>query len=287
MAKDTRQGKTERRMARRWIAIGGTLLLAALVAITVILLNRPAAVSSSLPEVLTARMTYEVIHTYPHDPEAFTQGLIYMDGVLYESTGLYGESSLRKVALETGEVLAQTDLPQQFFGEGMTDWEDSLVQLTWREGTGFVYDRAGLVLKHEFYYETEGWGLTQDGTRLILSDGTDQLYFLDPVGFEVMGAVTVTWQGESVQRLNELEWVRGEVFANIWQTDQIVRIDPTSGAVTGWIDLSGLLLASERTAGTDVLNGIAYDPDTDRLFVTGKRWPHLYQIRLVPADAGE
>jgi len=282
--KNKQQAKPKRSVVKRWIVIGGVLLVGLLAITLIIVLNPPEQVSSSLPQVLTPHMTYEVIHIYPHDPDAFTQGLIYVDGYLYESTGLYGESSLRKVDLETGAVLAQTDLPPQFFAEGMTDWEENLVQLTWREGTGFVYDRSELRLTDEFRYATEGWGLTQDGTRLILSDGTDQLYFLDPVSFEVMGAVAVTWQGAGVQRLNELEWVRGEIFANIWQTDDLIRIDPASGAVTGWIDLSGLLPASEHTVRTDVLNGIAYDPDTDRLFVTGKRWPYLYEIRLVPVD---
>lgn len=283
--KNKQQAKPKLSVVKCWIVIGGVLLVGLLAITAIIVLNPPEQVSSSLPQVLTPRMTYEVIHIYPHDHDAFTQGLIYVDGYLYESTGLYGKSSLRKVDLETGAVLAQTDLPPQFFAEGMTDWEENLVQLTWREGTGFVYDRSELRLTDEFRYATEGWGLTQDGTRLILSDGTDQLYFLDSVSFEVMGAVDVTWQGAGVQRLNELEWVRGEIFANIWQTDDLVRIDPASGVVKGWIDLSGLLPASEHTVRTDVLNGIAYDPDTDRLFVTGKRWPYLYEIRLVPADA--
>ncbi|MCB2213880.1 glutaminyl-peptide cyclotransferase [bacterium] len=257
------------------VVISGLLLL---------IRNRPQPVHSSLPETLTEQMTYEVIQAYPHDPTAFTQGLIYLDDVLYESTGLYGESSLRKVDLETGEVLGQINLANEVFAEGLTDWDETLVQLTWREGLGFVYDRADFDLLDEFQYETEGWGLTQDGERLIMSDGSSTLFFLDPETFEVTGTVSVSDAGTDIHRLNELEWVQGEVFANIWQTDDIVRIDPVSGEVLGWIDLAGLLPEDARTADTDVLNGIAYDPAGDRLFVTGKKWPQLYEIRLVPVE---
>jgi glutamine cyclotransferase len=249
-----------------------------------IIRHRPQTVHSSLPETLTEQMTYEVIQAYPHDPNAFTQGLIYLDGILYESTGLYGESSLRKLDLETGEVLQQIKLTNEVFAEGLTDWDETLVQLTWREGLGFVYNRADFDLLDEFQYETEGWGLTQDGERLIMSDGSSTLFFLEPETFEVTGTVNVSDDGEDIQRLNELEWVQGQVFANIWQTDDIVRIDPASGEVLGWIDLAGLLPEDARTADTDVLNGIAYDPATDRLFVTGKKWPQLYEIRLVPVE---
>jgi glutamine cyclotransferase len=226
-------------------------------------------------------MTYEVVKAFPHDRRAFTQGLIYLEGYLYESTGLYGESSLRKVALETGEVLQQIDLSPDVFAEGLADWQATLVQLTWREHTGFVYDRADFSLLDSFTYPTEGWGLTQDGERLIMSDGTSSLQFLNPETFEPIKSVKVTYQGEDVQRINELEYIRGQVFANIWQTDQIIRIDPATGQVLGWVDLRGLLPPEARQADTDVLNGIAYDPVNDRLFVTGKRWPYLYEIRLV------
>lgn len=249
-----------------------------------IIRRQPQAVHSSLPETLTEQMTYEIIQAYPHDPAAFTQGLIYLDGGLYESTGLYGESSLRKVDLATGEVLQQIKLSTEVFAEGLTDWDETLVQLTWREGLGFVYNRADFDLLEEFQYETEGWGLTQDGERLIMSDGSSTLFFLDPETFAVTGTVNVSDDGDDVQRLNELEWVQGQVFANIWQTDDIVRIDPVSGEVLGWIDLAGLLPEEARTAETDVLNGIAYDPAEDRLFVTGKKWPQLYAIRLVPVE---
>lgn len=233
---------------------------------------------------LTEHMTYEVVKVYPHDPQAFTQGLIFLDGFFYESTGLYGESSLRKVQIETGEVLQSVELSPAYFGEGLTDWDDSLVLLSWREGTGWVYDLADFSLRDQFSYATEGWGLTQDGERLIMSDGTAHLYFLDPATFKILDSVLVMDNGVAVEKLNELEFIRGEVFANIWQTDSIIRIDPKTGEVLGWIDLSGILPVEERTAQTNVLNGIAYDAVSDRLFITGKFWPKLYEIRLVPID---
>ena len=239
---------------------------------------------ASIPKKMAAEMTYEVVQSFPHDSLAFTQGLIFEDGILYESTGLYGRSSLRQVDLSTGEVLRQVDLPEAYFAEGLTDWEDSLVQLTWQEHQGFVYNKEDFTQTGEFEYLTEGWGLTQDGERLIMSDGTSTLSFLDPETFEVIGTVTVTDQGQEIININELEYVWGEIFANIWHSDDIVRIDPETGEVLGWIDLSGLLTMEERLAGTDVLNGIAFDPEANRLFVTGKLWPKVYEIRLVPVD---
>ena len=241
-----------------------------------------ATIASSLPETLSSRMTYEIVNTYPHDPNAFTQGLIYLDGFLYESTGLYEQSSLRKVNLETGDVLRQVNLPREYFAEGLTEWDQTLIQLTWLEETGFVYDRKDFRLVGQFTYATPGWGITQDGNRLIMSDGTATLYFLDAETFQVVDRVVVTDGGEPIGNLNELEFIRGEVFANIWQTDEIIRINPGTGEVKGWIDLRGLLPEDRRTPETDVLNGIAYDPGEDRLFVTGKRWPDLFEIRLVP-----
>jgi glutamine cyclotransferase len=265
------------------------LLIAALLAlaaiILVVVLSRPVRTISSIPEDLGSQMTYEVIQSYSHDPDAFTQGLIYLDGFLYESTGLYGNSSLRKVDLETGQAVQQIDLSADYFAEGLTHWEETLVQLTWREGVGFLYDLEDFNLLGQFTYETEGWGLTQDGERLIMSDGTSTLYFLDPDSFQVIGTVTITYQGEGIQRLNELEYIQGEVYANIWQTDEIIRINPDTGAVIGWIDLRGLLPEDERTPETDVLNGIAYDAAEDRLFITGKCWPKLYEIRLVSVSS--
>lgn len=261
------------------VTVGGMILLA--------IWLWPAGTDGSVPEVLEARMTYEVVETYPHDPGAFTQGLLIHEGTLYESTGLYGESSLRKVALETGEVLARVDLPPNTFGEGLTLWEDRLVQLTWRENTAFIYDLMEFSLLGTFAYPTEGWGLTHDGARLIMSDGSHRLYFIDPGDYQILGSIEVTDQDVPVERLNELEFIFGEVFANVWLTDEIVRIDPQTGEVLGWIDLAGILPDDLRTNTTDVLNGIAFDPGENRLFVTGKNWPLLFEIRLVPALPGD
>lgn len=225
---------------------------------------------------------YEVVRTYPHDALAFTQGLVFLNGYLYESTGLEGRSSVRKVRLEDGSVVQKQDLPRQFFGEGIVNWKDRLIGLTYLSQTGFVYDLATLKPLRQFKYTGEGWGLTHDGKRLIMSDGTSELRFWDPETLRELGRIQVTDQGRPVASLNELEWVKGEIFANIWQTDRIARIDPASGKVVGWIDLTGLLKPSDRIAGyTDVLNGIAYDAANDRLFVTGKRWPKLFEIKVV------
>ncbi|HKW02404.1 MAG TPA: glutaminyl-peptide cyclotransferase [Vicinamibacterales bacterium] len=229
----------------------------------------------------TAVYGYEVVHAYPHDPEAFTQGLIYLDGFLYESTGLNGKSSVRKVKLETGEVLQRRDVDARYFAEGMTEWQGTLVQLTWQTRIGFVYDLATFAPKTTFGYLGEGWGLTHDATRLIMSDGTANLRFLDPATLTETGRVTVTDRTQPVTRLNELEFIKGEVYANVWGTDSIVRIAPETGQVTGWINLAGILPVADRTPGADVLNGIAYDAARDRLFVTGKQWSKLFEVRLV------
>ncbi len=223
---------------------------------------------------------YRVVHTYPHDPKAFTQGLIYLDGYLYESTGLNGQSSLRKVDLRTGLVLQRHDLDPQLFGEGLTNWKDTLVQLTWKAQTGFVYDRATFRLLRAFQYRGEGWGLTQDGVHIIMSDGSSALRFLDPQDFHEVKRVVVTDGGVEVHELNELEFVHGQIYANVWQTDLIAIISPQSGHVTGWIDLSGLRPESVRGNSDAVLNGIAFDAARDRLFVTGKVWPELFEIQL-------
>ena len=223
--------------------------------------------------------TYEIVNTYPHDPEAFTQGLFYDGGFLYESTGLHGRSSLRKVELTTGKVLRRRDLEKKYFGEGMALAGDRIFQLTWREGTGFRYDRDSFELLSTFRYETEGWGLTHDGERFIASDGTPVLRFRDGDTFAETGRLEVTAAGRGIGNLNELEFVGGEIYANVWRTDLVVRIDPASGEVTGWIDLEGLLPAAEQ-AEAGVLNGIAWDAAGGRLFVTGKLWPRLFEIRL-------
>ena len=225
--------------------------------------------------------TYRISNSYPHDPNAFTQGLVYADGFLYEGTGLHGKSTLRKVDLKTGRVLQQIKLPDQFFGEGVTLFNNRIVQLTWRSNIGFVYDMHSFKPLLEFNYPTEGWGLTHDGEHLIMSDGTSNLYLLDPKTFEELGRINVHDNNGPLPRLNELEYVRGEVYANIWMTDRIVRIDPQTGQVQGWIDLQGLLGARNHSTPVGVLNGIAYDARNDRLFVTGKLWPKIFEIKLV------
>jgi glutamine cyclotransferase len=228
------------------------------------------------------RFSYEVAAVFPHDANAFTQGLVFHQGVLLESTGLYGQSTLRKVDLRTGRVLQQVDVPTAYFAEGLAVLDDRAFQLTWQSEKGFVYDLESFRLEREFAYEGEGWGLTTDGHWLILSDGTDQLRFLDPVTFKVRRTIRVRSGDRPVDRLNELEYVKGEILANVWGTDYVVRIHPASGAVTGVIEFTGLLPAGDRGANTDVLNGIAYDAAADRLFVTGKRWPKLFEVRLKP-----
>jgi glutamine cyclotransferase len=224
---------------------------------------------------------YEVVHAYPHDRTAFTQGLLYLDGFLYEGTGLNGKSSLRKVKLETGEVVQQRPLPDEYFGEGITDWKNQLIELTWQAQTGFIYNLATFEFIRTFKYPGEGWGLTHDGSRLIMSDGTSTLRFWNPDTLEETGRLAVMDGETPVTNLNELEFVRGEIYANVWQTDRIARISPTTGRVVGWIDLQGLLPESDRAIQVDVLNGIAYDAQRDRLFVTGKLWPRIFEIKLV------
>jgi glutamine cyclotransferase len=230
--------------------------------------------------------SYLVVNEYPHDPRAYTQGLVFDDGYLYEGTGLYGPSSLRRVALETGQVLQMLELSSQYFGEGIAIYDgNKIAQLTYREQVGFIYDKADFELLDQFTYPTEGWGLTYDGSRLIMSDGTSTLHYLDPATLEDVSTVEVIDTDGPVQRLNELEYVEGEIYANIFTTDRIAVIEPTTGRVTAWIDLQGLL-SPEEAAEAGVLNGIAYDADADRLFVTGKRWPALFEIELVPVESG-
>ena len=243
--------------------------------------GREILTASSL-QAAPAVYGYEVLHTYPHAQDAFTQGLIFLDGVLYESTGLNGKSSVRKVKLETGEVLQKHDVDARYFGEGLTAWQGSLIQLTWQTRIGFVYDLSTFTQKRTFAYLGEGWGLTHDATRLIMSDGTANLRFLDPATLTETGHVVVTDRNQPVNRLNELEFIKDEVYANVWGTDSIVRIAPATGQITGWINLAGLLPRADRTPSADVLNGIAYDAVRDRLFVTGKQWPKLFEVRLVP-----
>lgn len=225
---------------------------------------------------------FRIINTYPHDPQAFTQGLIYHNGFLYEGTGLYGQSSLRKVELQTGRVLQSRSLPQKYFGEGITLFQSRFYQLTWQNQEGFIYD-LNFNPVGRFTYQTEGWGLTHDGQRLIMSDGSAQLFFLNPRTLRPERTLTVRAAGQPVQRLNELEYIQGRIWANVWQTSRIAIINPQSGNVEAWLDLSGLaLLAQARNPNPDaVLNGIAYDGQGRRIFVTGKLWPYLFEIAVV------
>jgi glutamine cyclotransferase len=255
--------------------------LLAAVAMTIGYVRAPGFAAWQQPATAVPRYSYTVVRTYPHDPRAFTQGLQYLDGVLYEGTGNLGESSIRKVKLETGEVLQKRDLAKEHFGEGIVVLKSELFQLTWQSRLGFVYDRDTFAPKRTFRYAGEGWGLTHDGTTLIMSDGTDVLRFVDPATFKVRRTLKVTASGQPLRQLNELEYVKGEIFANVWMTDTVVRIDLKSGRVIGVIDLANLLTPAER-ARTDVLNGIAFDAAGDRLFVTGKWWPKLFEIRLRP-----
>jgi glutaminyl-peptide cyclotransferase len=253
------------------------MLRSAFAAASVLVIGCGPGLSAGVP---AATEHYRVVHAYPHDPGAFTQGLLYQDGVLYESTGLQGHSSLRKVQLESGRVLQKIDVARPYFAEGLTSWGSELVQLTWVSHLAFVYDRQTFRREREFRYDGEGWGITHDSSSLIMSDGSDTLRYLDPVTFHVTRRVRVNDAGTPIANLNELEYIRGALYANVWQTDRVACIDPASGKVTAWLDLSGLLSDNERTPETDVLNGIAYDDAGDRLFVTGKRWPKLFEIKI-------
>lgn len=226
--------------------------------------------------------SYRIVNAFPHDKTAFTQGLEFKDGFLYEGTGQYGASSLRKVQLETGAVLENYQLPADYFGEGITIFDNKIYQLTWRAYTGFIYDKESFLFLENFYYSTEGWGLTNNGEAFIMSDGTATLHFLDRQTFEEVKQVEVQSKDGPVKNLNELEYIGGEIFANVLPTDRIVRIDPETGMVTGWIDLSGILGNDANNPEINILNGIAYDSENKRLFVTGKYWPKLFEIELVP-----
>ncbi|MHA6768692.1 glutaminyl-peptide cyclotransferase [Sphingobium ummariense] len=223
---------------------------------------------------------WKLVAAYPHDPAAFTEGLFYLDGVLYESTGLEGQSEIRKVALKTGEILQRRVIDPPYFGEGIVNWGERIVSLTWRHRLGFVWKLSDFTPLSDFRYEGEGWGLTQDGHSLIMSDGSAQLRFLDPDTLAEQRRITVTWNGRAVDRLNELEWVRGEVWANIWYDTHIARIDPATGAVIDWIDVAPLLKQAGVSDSEAVANGIAYDAKSDRVFVTGKNWPRLFEIKV-------
>ena len=230
----------------------------------------------------TPLYTYKIINTYPHDRNAYTQGLVFENGVLYEGTGLRGYSTLRKVDLKKGEILQIHELPYQYFGEGITIYEDRIIQLTWQSNVGFVYAKDSFDLLQEFTYSTEGWGITYDGKHLIMSDGTSTLHFLNPSTFEYIGQIEVHDIDTPITRLNELEYIQGEIYANVWQTNRIARIAPDTGRVVGWIELEGLLSPEYSSEPVNILNGIAYDVMNERLFVTGKLWPSLFEIELIP-----
>jgi glutamine cyclotransferase len=253
------------------------VIMAVLVAgvVSLVLLNPEQTPTNSGSPTL---YTYHIVKTYPHDTTAFTEGLVFDNRVLYESTG--ESSSLRRVNLENGNVQQEVLLPNQYFGEGLTVVNDSLVQLTWQNNIGFIYDKQTFRLLGNFSYSTQGWGLTYNGSELIMSDGTSNLYFLDPTTFQKTGQISVHDENTPVTNINELEYVKGDLYANIWQQQKIAIINPQTGMVKGWINLTGIY----QSNNTDyVLNGIAYDSQTDRLFITGKDWPHLYQITITPS----
>jgi glutamine cyclotransferase len=239
--------------------------------------------TAEVPAVSNLRprqVSYEVVNSYPHDPTSFTQGLLWKDGGFYESTGLYGHSKLRRLEFPSGKVVKEISLAPELFGEGLALVDDRLIQLTWKSHRGFVYDRESFRVLQEFKYDTEGWGLTYDGQNLILSDGSSDLFYLDPQTFKPVRKLAVTMSGSTLDQLNELEFIEGEIWANVWQTDWIVRIDPSSGKVKSFMDLKGILAPTDRTGGEDaVLNGIAYDAEKKRIFITGKLWPRIFEIK--------
>ncbi|MEZ5462232.1 glutaminyl-peptide cyclotransferase [Dokdonella sp.] len=244
----------------------------------------PLVTTAAIPPVV---LEYDILNTFPHDRGAFTQGLVYRDGFLYESTGLNGHSSLRKVKPDSGEVVQRETVDAKYFAEGLTDWKDQLIQITWQSGLALTYDLKTFKPTGSFTYRGEGWGITQDGHKLIMSDGTATLRYLDPETHEQTGTLEVTYEGKPLANLNELEFVRGRILANVWQSNSIVVIDPADGRVTAQINLPDLLTASDRSPAVDVLNGIAYNPKDDSLFVTGKWWPKVFEIRLKKSDLFE
>jgi glutaminyl-peptide cyclotransferase len=266
-------------MDKRWVtAVSALVVIVVLVGVLAVALNGNQTGNPSTQQA--TNYTYSVTKTYPHDTSAFTEGLVFSNGSLYESTGEYGESSLRRVDLDTGKVLQQYNLSAEYFGEGVTTVDGSLVQLTWANNVGFVYDANSFAVERNFSYSTQGWGLTYDGTSLIMSDGDSTLIFLNPQTFKVTRQVNVKDGNQSVTNINELEYINGDVYANIWMTNKIAIINPQTGQVKGWINLAGIY---QPTSYDSVLNGIAYDQQTNRLFVTGKNWPNLYEITIAPA----
>ncbi|MEO7936588.1 MAG: glutaminyl-peptide cyclotransferase [Dokdonella sp.] len=265
----------------RRLFFGGSVLTLAMFSMSSKAADAPLMSEDARPPAV---LDFEVVKTWPHDRGAFTQGLIVRDGFFYESTGLNGRSSLRKVKLETGEVMQHETVPNEYFAEGLTDWKDRLIQITWQSKVGFTYDLKTFKPKGHFNYDGEGWGITHDAKRLIMSDGTSTLRFLDPESFKQTGTLDITYQGKPLANLNELEFVRGRIFANVWQSNVIVVIDPANGRVTAQLNLPALLSTEDRSVAVDVLNGIAYEAKHDRLFVTGKLWPKIFEIKLKPTS---
>ena len=268
-------------MPRRIGGLEGYRVRATLAAIFIVILGYSSAA------VAVPVGGFKVQRVYPHDPKAFTEGLLYLDGDLIESTGLAGASDIRRVRLVDGVVLQLARPPAEVFGEGVVNWGDCLYSLTWQDEIGFIWDRNSVRRLSSFKYSGEGWALTQNGKQLIMSDGSATLKFLDPKSLKILRRLHVTADGRPVLRLNEIEWVKGEIFANVWMTNRIARIDPSTGRVRAWLDLSGLPEAQQHGDPDAVLNGIAYDSAHDRLFVTGKMWPHLYQISLKPLEGAD
>lgn len=291
MAKPSEQSASKLKRTTVVMAISTTVLVT--VAAILLLLRSPSdpqnqsdrtsnAAAPVVSEASARQISYQVINSYPHDPTSFTQGLLWKDGGLYESTGLYGQSKLRRLEFPSGKVLKELKLAPELFGEGLASIDDQLYQLTWKSHRGFVYDRDSFRLLDEFRYDTEGWGLTYDGRNLVLSDGSSDLFYLDPQTSKPFRKLAVTMNGRALTELNELEFIEGEIWANVWQSDLIVRIEPSSGRVASFLNLKGILAPSDRTGSEDVLNGIAYDSEKKRVFVTGKLWPRIFEIKVKP-----
>jgi glutamine cyclotransferase len=267
-------------MDKRWVAaVSALIVVVVLVGVLAIALN--GGQTGNPPVDQAVNYTYSVVKAYSHNTSAYTEGLVYSNGSLYESTGEYGTSSLRRVDLKTGTVLQEYNLSGEYYGEGLALVDGALVQLTWLNHIGFVYDANTFTQMRNFTVSTQGWGLTYDGTSLILSDGSSTLSYLDPQTYQVTRQVDVKDGNQSITNINELEYINGDVYANIWMTNRIAIINPQTGQVKGWIDLTGIY---QSTDFNSVLNGIAYDQQTNRLFITGKNWPNLYEITIKPAD---
>src|SRR5947207_2076188 len=286
--KPSRPSRNSSKLSRSSLLITVCLLAAAGVAALFLMLrsgdNEPGAASNAAShgseQVIAQQLSYEVVNSHPHDPTSFTQGLLWHEGALYESTGLEGQSKVRRLEFPSGKVLNEISLSSDLFGEGLALVENRLIQLTWKSHRGFVYDLETFRKLKEFSYDTEGWGLTYDGKSLILSDGSSDLFYVDPQTYKPIRKLAVTMNGKPLTELNELEFIEGEIWANVWQTDFIVRIDPSSGRVTTYLNLKGILAPSVKTGREDVLNGIAYDAERKRIFITGKLWPRIFEIRV-------